>query len=521
MARMVVIGGEVGGRGLFGGKRTPPEWAGLGVAVLVTVMVLLSAGPISVLSLLGAAAVLLTGVVLTTPNKFSGDRSLGALFAEARHRKHRRRKGTVNFTPVKDRPQTRRVKAPKSRREEADEHGMIDVPLRHRNNAPLMVGNVRHFVYDSPEGPMVIFRHQGKIKKPYYTVTLETLGTSSGIREEHREDAGHIAHGLMLSRLARRQHLVSHVQSLARAVPVDSADHLLWIHRRIPAGVPKVLLTSYGELCDLVQSRAEQHRSYETFRIPVSEKLSRKARALGPGDLGYGKAIYQEVRSAMSQAEMMGSVQAFRPLGPENMAALLRHLQDPGFDIDDTTGADLMDCWQHLDGASSPHSVIVNGSWHTRTGYVPATAFSPEAIPVQALKAVISGIQPAVVHSVSVVIELQDARAARGKARSHAAMDRARGKQVAKSGVVTDGSEEVLLNASHQRLLDLKPGSGHHGAAYGLYISYSVEHEDEILGTADIIEAAAADAGIEQIDWLDQRNDLALITTMPFTRGIR
>ncbi|MEQ7735530.1 hypothetical protein, partial [Escherichia coli] len=129
--------------------------------------------------------------------------------------------------------------------------------------------------------------------------------------------------------------------------------------------------------------------------------------------------------------------------------------------------------------------------------------------------------QPAVVHSVSMVLELQDARNARTTARTDVAMDRAKKKQVNESGVVTDGTDDVLLDASHQRLLDLKPGSGHHGAAYALYISFAVEHEDDILSTTDIIEAAAADAGIDFIDWMDHRNDLALITTMPFTRGIR
>ena len=151
----------------------------------------------------------------------------------------------------------------------------------------------------------------------------------------------------------------------------------------------------------------------------------------------------------------------------------------------------------------------------------PASAFSPEAVPVSALQALVSGIQPAVVHSVSMVMELEDARKARGKARTDAAMDIAKDNDVRKSGKLSDGAEEVLMGASRQRLLDLKPGSGHHGASYALYISYSVESEDELLATADLIEAAAADAGIEFIDWMDHRNDLALITTMPFTRGIR
>jgi hypothetical protein len=520
MGRMVVVGGEVQRRGLFGGNRTAPEWIGLTAAVLAAMLVVLGGGS-GVVSLIIAAVLVLAGIILTTPNKFSGHRSLGALFVEAQHKTMRRRNKSLTFVPVKDRPQTRMVKAGKNDKARADEKGMIEVPVRHRDNVPLMVGTVRHFTINTPEGPMVIFRHQGKIKQAYYTVTMEILGSSSAIREEHRRESGHVARGQYLARLARRQSLVTHVQSLARAVPMDSADHLLWVKKRVAKNVPAILLESYGALCETVRSRSEQHRTYETFRIPNSSALFRRAEALGGGDEGIGQAIYQEVRSAMSQATMMGSILDFRPLGPRSMAALLRHLQDPDFDIDDYEGADLMDCWQHLDGESSPLSLVVNNHWHIRTGYVPASAFSPQAIPVEALEAVISGIQPAVVHSVSMVMELEDARSARSKARTDAAMDRAKKKQIEKSGVVTDGSDDVLLDASHQRLLDLKPGSGHHGAAYALYISFAVESADEILSTTDIVEAAAADAGIEFIDWMDHRNDLALITTMPFTRGIR
>ncbi|MCP1415518.1 hypothetical protein [Paenarthrobacter sp. A20] len=520
MGRMVVVGGEVQSRGLFGGNRTAPEWIGLSVAIGTALLIVLAGGS-QIVALILAAVLVLTGVILTTPNKFSGHRSLGALFVEVRHKKVRAKNKSLVYVPVKDRPQTRMIKAGKKDRDRADENGMIEVPVRHKDNAPLMVGTVRHFAIDTPEGPLVIFRHQGKIKKSYYTATMEVMGSSSGIREEYRKESGHVARGQYLARLARRQSLVTHIQTLARAVPMDSADHLLWVKRRVPQNVPRILLESYGELCETTRSRSEQHRTYETFRIPGSAALYRRAEAYGAGDEGIGQAIYQEIRSAMAQASMMGSITNSRPLGPQAMAALLRHLQDPDFDIDDYDGANLMDCWQHLDGAASPISLVVNNHWHIRTGYVPASAFSPAPIPVEALEAIISGIQPAVVHSVSMVMELEDARSARSKARSDAAMDRATSNKVSKSGVVTDGTEEVLMGASHQRLLDLKPGSGHHGAAYGLYISFAVEDANEILSTTDIVEAAASDAGIEFIDWLDHRNDLALITTMPFTRGIR
>lgn len=521
MGRMVVVGGEVSRRGLFGGNRTGPEWIGLGLSVGLGVLAIVASAAMIWVGLLIAAVVVGAGVLLTTPSKMTGHRSLGALYVEARHQRTRKKNGTATFVPVKFRDQTRMVKAGKTDRARADEKGMIEVPVRHKNNVPLMVGDLRAFTVITPGGPMTVFRHQGTIKVPYYTVTVEVMGSSSGIREENREDSAYVARGQFLARLARRQSLVTHVQSLSRAVPMDSTDHLIWIRDRQAPGVKKILLASYGDLVQTLQSRSEQHRTYETFRIPKSATLSLKADKLGDGDTGLGLAIYQEIRSVLSQAQMMGSIQDYRTLGPEQMAGLLRHLQDPDYDIDDYEGADLADCWQHLDGESSESSVVVNGHWHTRTGYVPASAFSPEAVPVSSLQALVSGIQPAVVHSVSMVMELQDARKARGKARTDAAMDIAKDNDVRKSGKLSDGSEEVLMGASRQRLLDLRPGSGHHGASYALYISYSVESEDELLATADLIEAAAADAGIEFIDWMDHRNDLALITTMPFTRGIR
>ncbi|WP_415854290.1 hypothetical protein [Sinomonas sp. G460-2] len=516
--RMVVLGGEVAGRGLWGGHRSGPEWAGLAASVALALAVMFS-GIQQILAFFAAAAVLLAGAVLTTPTKFTDYRSVGALLAERWHQRYRRRKGTAVFVPVTARPATRRVKAPKSHTDRADEDGMIEVPIRHRDTAPLMLGSVRSFSVDTPMGPMAVFRHQAG--KPYYTATVETIGTSSGLREEHREDAGYVAHGQVLARLARRQQLITHVQSISRSVPVDATDHLLWLRRQIADQVPEVLLESYGELCDVVRSRAEQHRTYETFRIPAGDALYRRAAVHGEGDEGIGLAIFNEVRSAMSYAEMKGSLTGYRPLGPAGMAALLRHLQDPDYDIDDHEGADLADCWQHLDGSTSPNAVVVNGRWHTRTGYVAATAFSPEAVPVEALRPLLRGIQPPVVHTVAVVCELQDARQARGQARRHVADDKARKKTAEEAGRVTDGEEDVLMDASRQRLVDLRVGSGHHGAAFGLYITYSVEDADQVLPVADIIEAAAADAGIDRIEWLDHRQDLASITTMPFTRGIR
>ena len=122
MGRMVVVGGEVQSRGLFGGNRTPPEWVGLSVAIGGGLLIVLAGGS-SVVALISAAVLVLAGVVLTTPNKFSGHRSLGAIFVELRHKKVRAKNKSLVYVPVKDRPQTRMIKAGKKDRERADENG--------------------------------------------------------------------------------------------------------------------------------------------------------------------------------------------------------------------------------------------------------------------------------------------------------------------------------------------------------------------------------------------------------------
>lgn len=116
MGRMVVVGGEVSRRGLFGGNRTGPEWAALAVAVLIAGIALLASGSNRLVGMIAAAVVLLAGVALTTPNKMTGHRSLGALYVESRHKRTRRKNKTLTFVPVKFRDQTRMVKAGKADR---------------------------------------------------------------------------------------------------------------------------------------------------------------------------------------------------------------------------------------------------------------------------------------------------------------------------------------------------------------------------------------------------------------------
>ncbi|MDP1293840.1 hypothetical protein Q6296_28910, partial [Klebsiella variicola] len=73
---------------------------------------------------------------------------------------------------------------------------------------------------------------------------------------------------------------------------------------------------------------------------------------------------------------------------------------------------------------------------------------------------------------------------------------------------------------SAHRRSDLKPGSGHHGMIYSLAVSVTGRGEDDALRACTRVEQAAADCGIGEIEWQDNRHDVASLLTLPLGRGL-
>ena len=505
MARMAVIGGETGGRGLFGGNRSSMEWAGLVFFIVLAIPAPLSTGG-SVAGLIGAALLCLLAYGLFTPFALTQDRSVAALGIQRLFFNYLNLTGQNGFDPHP---------VPGARRS----WRQVLFRVRAGGNAPLFVGRARWFeVQLAGAQPIVIFRHHAAGQK-YFAVVMEVSAAADSLKEERGHDAGHIGFGRLLAALAKDNTLITRLQELSRAVPMDSADHEGWVASRMPANVPALLRASYDQLIDRTRSSSEQHRSYYVAYIPDDMKFQDKAAQVGRGHAGDGPVIVAELQKLASQAKRAG-LRGVRPLDKARCAALFRALQDPSFDIDDTTGVSLETCWQKMDGTHREH-VVINDSWVTKTAYVRVNDISPDAQPVQMLRPLLTGVHPSMVRTLSAVIDLVPARKARGKAKSDHAQDRATKKKREQEDIVTDGGDEVLFNASRQRLIDLKPGSQHHGAAYGLYIAITVPGVDALPAAQGAIEGVAADCGIEQLTWLDGRHYLALGMGLPLGRGIR
>src|SRR5204862_2211045 len=134
-------------------------------------------------------------------------------------------------------------------------------------------------------------------------------------------------------------------------------------------------------------------------------------------------------------------------------------IEDVGFDT----------CWQAT--RATRRGVLTNGKWLTRLARVTPEAVSLEPVNMRWLSPMLIGVQPAVIRTVSMLVQLEPARKARAEARRDVAEDRGKVLAAVQDGRITDLSEQSQATASQQRLMDLRAGTGHTGARWGMYVS--------------------------------------------------
>lgn len=546
MSRSVSLGGELRGRGLIGGRTKPETWLLVSSAVLAAIILL--TGLSSLVSLIVAAVIAVAGLLLTWPAPLLGGRSVAALCTERIYTRVRSRRGTNVFDPSvekaaaarldanrdharvvhKARKEKRPIPAMPSSGREGRSSELITAMQRAKQRsssslpAPLFVGKVQIRQVPCPNGAMIAVARHANTSDPYYSVVFEVQGKSLGAVESDVAELPFLAWGGgFLSQAARRTHPVSHVQSFTRSVPADMFDHVSWLSGYVDADVSEEVLQSYQQLTLDARRVGEQHRSYVVLRFDKSDALSRLDRRFAGYDDARERGIAQEADTLMSKGRIIGAFADFRPVDGPMLMGLMAHLQNPyAYDVD-AVGVTPETVFSHLDGSKTREAVVADGQAYTRVAYIPRNGFAGDAISVRTVNQFVSTIQPAVVHSVSWINKLEDASIARGKARRRRTSSVARKRERDKRNQVGDGTEEVLLNADTQRALDLKPNSGHHGAEWAAYISFTVDNEEDLYQVSSQIEAQAFDAGIEHIEWLDGKQDLALAAVMPLGRGIR
>jgi hypothetical protein len=528
MARQVALGGEFKRRGLLAGRSAPEKTvllAGLGLASGLVLM-----GSFDFFFLFAGLTVAVVSMAVTAPANIYGGRSVVAMRAESVYRKYRKYAGLGVYDPLHEQAAFASVQeykeAKKKKKKAKRPQGYASRRAERRRAsdqpAPLMVGrmSVKEVDFSSTER-LAVFRHANSAPT-FYTAIFEVRGSAGGVVEEDVEDIPHIGFGRVLARGARRTSAVSHIQSFTRSIPLDITDHVSWLADYVDPNAHGNLVRSYQELCLQVEDRAEQHRSYWVLRFDSKTALHRATAAQPPGPLAVYGAIVQEAQALMSQAVAHKAIRGYRAVDSEMAAGILAHLQDPYTFAIDGAGVSLESVWQKLDQEKTRQAVVVNDRAYTRVAYIPRHGFmAGSALPVQAMRQLVTGIVPAVIHSVSWINELVDASEARAQAMSDRTSDKAKNHSDANKGKLSDGTEQVMSNSSDQRAADLMPGTGHHGVGWGAYLSFTVESEADLLRVSTQIESVATDCGIDRLTWLDDRHDMALMAVMPMGRGIR
>src|SRR5699024_415852 len=225
-----------------------------------------------------------------------------------------------------------------------------------------------------------------------------------------------------------------------------------------------------AELVDGVISEQEQNRTWLTIgvpasrefyaaadRVPLPEEMA-DATSRERADARTAVVLATELRRIISAGRANGF--SFRELDERRLAAVTRSLQDPDQPLDRLEGADKFSMWLPWIGSESSRYLVIEGSqkrWYTRTAVVPRDGFAAGELPVDMLVPLLTGVNPAVVRTVSTLVTVVPETTARDEARDDLTMDRSAVQQRAKQ--VSDGTSEAQLTASQRRLQDLQPGS--------------------------------------------------------------
>lgn len=508
----VQLGGELSGRSILGGNRNKVEWWGMLTGLVLTAACALAtiqwAWTIILWALVFGAV-----FVVWSPRPSTGHASVMGWVGIRRRWTHHRRSGVLDY------PGAVAV-------QEADDG---------QPHLPISMGRMRGFEVElwpgrEDPGRVHVLRHRQQ-DETVYTAVFEFRAQRAGVMTQMDGLRNHTGWGELEATLARQGSLVRDVQQVARVVPFDPADHVSWLIDELPDGPPQVLVQSYADLVDDRIATHEQNRTWLVVGIPAAGAFNSAAQrvSLPEGaeeltaaekfELRESAVLAGELRRVVSRGRSVGM--SFRPLSERREAAVFRSLQDPDVPLDKLDGADKYSMWLPWIGSDSRRYLRIQGSerdWYTRTAIVPRDGFASGPIPVDSLVPLLTGVNPPVIRTVTTHASLIPASAARAEAKSDVTTDR--GTVSGNAAKVSGGEAEAQMSASQQRLDDLRPGSGIHGASWALAVTIQAASLDELEQATNQIEEAAADSNITSIVWQDSRHHLSLPMTLPLSMGV-
>jgi hypothetical protein len=307
----------------------------------------------------------------------------------------------------------------------------------------------------------------------------------------------------------------------------------MWLQDQLDPEAPQDLQTDYTTLLGQLSSSSFVQRHYVVVLWTVDDQFRAHARRQAPGLDGWLWLVNAGIETAHRRLTD-AMYRKVHPLTGPQLAALLRHLQHPDWPIDRASDVTPADCWfpSHDEVAFTevtaeypdpldPDWLLPATSWLHRTAQIPVQALEVREVDGLWLAPLLTGLAEPIVRTLAVHIQFTPAREAKAVARRDVTTDQRDILARERKGQLVDDDTELALSSSARRMSDLREGVGHHGAHWAAFLTVSARSRSDLSAACAQLEAAAADdAGINRLDWLDTLQSAAQATTWPLGRGM-
>lgn len=512
------LGGETGHRSFFGGTHSKTRMALLGLFIIGGMVITVFAGwPGLLFGLIGVAVTLL--VTARTHRGTIAERA-----RKRRRWKQRVANGTDAFEPYDVAEWDQREQAARAARgREAKWAAQRSLAAMRANPDGadgmgwLQLGRgVPGIAWHAPVGD-----------RGYLSVVFTVTGQLRGIESTSVMTRAAEAWGSFLASRAVPSVLVEDVQTMTRVLPADTALQEFWVLNSLDASAPADAIKSYEEVLRRTGEGAMVQRHFITVKWPLTPTFYDAARKYGEGRDGWRGLMREEIASAhrgLTEARL-GQVDV---LSARQVAAIVLHQQNPSRPIDYV--ADVHPGKVGLPSHDEFSAHVVTGidpltgesvEWWHRTAKIEARALATAPRTQLWMLDLLIGRDLPFVRSVSFHIHLVPAGEAKAAAQRDLVRDQAEAISKTEAGRVDLDETSTAMSASKRRRLDLRAGTGHHGAAWVGYVTISARSRDELArASRQLEETCSTGLGIEYLDWQDSYQSAASGTTWPIGRGI-
>ncbi|MGP4112320.1 hypothetical protein ACTWP5_15575 [Streptomyces sp. 4N509B] len=417
---------------------------------------------------------------------------------------------------------------------------------------PREVGDIRVLSYappSTPGAPLALVHHRDHRRRSWasghLTATFEIAGGGDGLLPTREVNTAGYQFERLLGGLAGANIPVDQLDVCTRVLPVHPDTYRAHMAGLLAPDIPPRLRSSLHQLAGYAAGTTEEYRSFATVRIPLPQLAQRAAERIAQRvaePTAHLDGLYAETFNVLG--DVVARVgRAGHPLramlGPRRLGALIRHLHDPDWAIDQLDGiTTVADGWsqirvpgqewvrtESISTSLSPSSATSTSTstgrpWYHAVASVPRDAWPLQPVTARWMEHLVTGISPATIRTVQTQWRLLPKAPAREHARLALTYDTADRHGERRRGQVSTGVSEAAMSSSRRVLEDLlTPVVG--GAFPAIRVHLSAPSPQELAAARVRVTAAAEAGGITRLRWHTHRHHQALLLTLPMARGIR